>query len=331
MGGERNSGLVRGRFPGDLGPTAEPPIPFAGCVASPRPVAFGPMVQWLSPARTSKRVAPAYPESRPMQTSSWSPPPVESSLELRDYISVLRRGRRLIVLCVLVSLGAASAFTLTRTKIYAGVAEVLVKPPITTTLDSSLGTVKALNIDDERQLMLSSVVAQLAAAKLNVEPTVTAIHTLLKKVDVSIPLNTNVLQVRFSDPSPQAAADGAEAFAEAFLDYKATQANQDIQSKKDEITKAIGALPPGSGPSLAALRLAYTTVSQITVDPGEVIQKAEVPTKPSSPNLPVNMALVLFLGLFVGVVATYVRERMDDHLRGREDLEAILGVPVMTM
>jgi len=55
------------------------------------------------------------------------------------------------------------------------------------------------------------------------------------------------------------------------------------------------------------------------------------PASPTSPNLILNIALAALLGMFVGLIAAFVRERMDDRLRGRSDLESAIGAPVMTM
>ena len=72
-------------------------------------------------------------------------------------------------------------------------------------------------------------------------------------------------------------------------------------------------------------------IQSTPIDPGEVLVDAAVPTSPTSPNLLLNIALAAILGAFVGLIAAFIRERMDDRLRGRPDLEETIGAPVMTM
>jgi capsular exopolysaccharide synthesis family protein len=269
-----------------------------------------------------------------MQTPPWAPQSPDSTLlDLRDYWSVLKRRRRLIAVVALAAVAASVLYTFTRTKVYSATAEVLVKPAITG--GATLGVPPTVNVENEREILLSVPVAALAGAKLSAQPGARATDPtkLLRAVDVTSPKDADVLQVRFSDPDPSAAAAGAQAFAQAYLDYKRSQADDALSAEasvlENEINQA--AASPGGGASVAALRAQLAIVKTTVVDPGSILIPASVPGRPSSPNLVMNLALALFCGLFVGVVAAYVRERMDDHLRGRTDLEDTLGVPVMTM
>ena len=57
--------------------------------------------------------------------------------------------------------------------------------------------------------------------------------------------------------------------------------------------------------SLEATRLALqnqlTTLSSLNVDAGQVIQPAQLPLAPSSPNHELNVALGIIVGLVIGV------------------------------
>ena len=64
-------------------------------------------------------------------------------------------------------------------------------------------------------------------------------------------------------------------------------------------------------------------------DPGEIIIHAEVPPSPSSPKHTINLAMGLFLGVFFGVVAAFIRDRTDERIGGRADLEQALDAPVL--
>ena len=60
-----------------------------------------------------------------------------------------------------------------------------------------------------------------------------------------------------------------------------------------------------------------------------LVDRADVPRRPSSPNLPLNMALELLAGLVCAGGFVFVREQMDDHIRAPEDVEAKLGLPLL--
>lgn len=59
--------------------------------------------------------------------------------------------------------------------------------------------------------------------------------------------------------------------------------------------------------------------SQVTV-----IQKAEIPDEPDSPNIKLNLILSLVLGLFLAVLVTAFIESLDTSLRSEEDVSKLL-------
>ncbi|MBC6982486.1 polysaccharide biosynthesis tyrosine autokinase [Caulobacter sp. 17J80-11] len=60
-----------------------------------------------------------------------------------------------------------------------------------------------------------------------------------------------------------------------------------------------------------------------------VVSRARIPTEPSSPNLPLNLALGLVLALGAGVGATVLREMLDTGLATADDVEQQLGLPYL--
>jgi len=257
---------------------------------------------------------------------SWQPSQ-DTFVDLRDYLVVLKRRKRLIAAIAFVCLVAAVLFTFTQTKIYTATARVYVQPAITTSSVSSPG--QPVNIQNEQQLLQSTPVARLARSAMQ---TSVSSARLLKQLEVTTPSGADVLEIHFSDPSPRVAAAGAESFAQAYLSYRRTQAQEHIQSSVDAIDGQIAGLGNHPDPQvLAALEGQKANWLSSTVDPGTITLDAVAPSSPTSPNLVMNALLAIVLGLFLGIVAAFVRERMDDRLRGRPDLEEILAIPVMTM
>jgi len=60
-----------------------------------------------------------------------------------------------------------------------------------------------------------------------------------------------------------------------------------------------------------------------------LVDRADVPRVPSSPNLPLNMALALLGGLVLAGGFVFVREQFDDTIRVPEDVEAKLGLTLL--
>lgn len=60
-----------------------------------------------------------------------------------------------------------------------------------------------------------------------------------------------------------------------------------------------------------------------------LVDRAEVATKPSSPNFLFNTALALVLGLIAGAIFVYLREIFDDRIREPGDVENKLGLPLL--
>lgn len=67
----------------------------------------------------------------------------------------------------------------------------------------------------------------------------------------------------------------------------------------------------------------------VTTNNISIVDRADPPSKPSSPKLLLNIALAMFLGLGLGVLAAFVLEALDESLATPDDVEAKLGVPVL--
>lgn len=67
----------------------------------------------------------------------------------------------------------------------------------------------------------------------------------------------------------------------------------------------------------------------ITANNISIVDRAEVPGAPSSPNLLINLLAAALLGLGVGVVAAFLLEALDETLATPEDVENKIGVSVL--
>lgn len=265
---------------------------------------------------------------QPMQQPAWAPASTDGTfLDLRDYARVVARRWKLITACVAVAIALAVVWTYTQTPVYTATTEILVKAPLGGY--SISGSPQPLNMENERQIVESVLVANIAATTLQSDLDGRA---LLQHVDVTVTKDADVLQIHFQDTDPQFAQRGAQAFAEGYRTYTSQVATDQIDHAAQALRDRIAALPANGNTS--ERNLLEGQLNQVRATPielSEILVAAVPPASPTSPNLILNIALAALLGVFVGLIAAFVRERMDDRLRGRTDLETAIGAPVMTM
>jgi capsular exopolysaccharide synthesis family protein len=236
------------------------------------------------------------------------------------------------------------------TKTYASTAEVLVKP-VNNPFQSTAPVGSLLSMDTERQLASSSVVAQIAVQ--HIRPKIDPVHAL-EHLKVSNPTNTQVLEFTYSAGTPAAAKEGADAFSSAYVTYRVDQTRKAVDDLKrpiqtqiaqvkqqlDDLNKQIGPNGPTAAQQnerdtltaqLAVLTNELAPYTTILVDPGDVIATGELPESPSSPKPVLNAAIGLAVGLLLGVGLAFARERLDERLRSRADVERAGGAPVLAM
>jgi succinoglycan biosynthesis transport protein ExoP len=272
-------------------------------------------------------------------------------LGLREFVTILQ-GRKWWVLSVAGLVVAATlVYSFGQTPIYGSRATIVVKP-----ISVSPGFVTGyVNTDTEQQLAQSGAVAKVAQDKLN-EPV--SIGELLSGLSTEAPLDTEIIHFNYAHPDPQEAQERAQAFADGYLEYRRTQAVNDLLASSDALEERIRALnqrleelkddiAATSDPTEKATLEAQSTslVGQLGVlqqrltdltppdnlRVGQVVQPATLASSPSSPNHARDAVLGIVLGLLAGVGVALLRERLDDGLRGRQDLASHLAAPVLAV
>lgn len=284
-----------------------------------------------------------------MQTSTTN----DAGLQVADYGRMLRRQAWLILLVMLGCGLLAAGYTALQSKSYQATSGVLVKPIIINPADASKRTSDLINMDTESQLVRSAPVVGLAKAALKSNMTQ---DQLTEAVSVTVPANTEVLQITYTGSSAKAAQQGAQAFTDAYLKYRSAQASGDAKRQLaaaqkqalyitsqllDVSGKIAGAATNSTDKAFytssqqaltSQLTDTRTTISRLTnivIDPGTVVQSPELPKNASSPSLPLNVAIGLALGALLGLLVAMIRHRRDDRVRSASDLEETLDLPVL--
>lgn len=273
--------------------------------------------------------------------------------DLREYLMVLRSRRWTIALIVVLVVGSTLAFSVRQTPVYESTVRVLVKPINPSQVVQGVSLASVIDLETERGLVQSPVVAKLAAQGLggDAQPS-----DILTNVSVAVPANTEFLDITYASTNPREAALGAQAFAEAYLGFRRQQAldafstasqgyERQIEQAQAQLVnkqRELAAAAPGSQEAaaiqsevnsltsgIAILQAQVAPLLGASVDPGQIVAPAVVPTSPSSPNYVRNLAVALVVGIALGVALAFLRERLDDRLSSREDFEERLGAPVL--
>lgn len=222
-------------------------------------------------------------------------PDLRGTMELSDYIRVLRKNWLIIVVATLVGLGAAAGYSLTRTPLYESQASVVVST-------QSSGSVQEISQGSNFTQQRVATYVNVATKQLVLDPVIRDLGldmsagTLAKSVSVSSVLNTTFITIAVTDADPVQAADIANAVAA-------------------QLPLAVQEIEPSTGGE-SPVRL--TTAS------------TAVPTNvPVSPNVPLNLALGALIGLAVGIGIAVLRTVLDTRIRTIRDVNQITDRPIL--
>jgi polysaccharide biosynthesis transport protein len=266
----------------------------------------------------------------------------DAAADLREYLLIFRRRWLLIAVVTVLVLGAAIAQAVSATPIYESEAKVL----------SRAGS-DATDLQTEREVMSSTAVANRVKDNLDLAASPTE---LIDNLSVTVPAATRVLIITYSAPAPDLAQRVAQAFAEQYLAYRQEAAVQATSTAGAAIQKRIGSvegelrtvnatiarLPDDSAEQraaiaqrdslfgeLAGLRIQLASITTAPGAVGEIIEPANRPLQPASPNMKMNAAAGLFLGLLLGAALAILRDRSTQALGGRQGFERLLQRPVL--
>jgi capsular polysaccharide biosynthesis protein len=278
------------------------------------------------------------------------------SFEPGEYLEVLRRRWWIALGLAIVGLVAAAAYVTVAPKVYTSTASVNVTATGANSTQVSGGrTTGTVNMDSEAQIVQSASVATTAGQLLHSNLSASA---LSKKVKVTVPANSQVLQIGCSQPTANEAAACAQAFAKAYLQNRQATASQELkatlgelesqvtllQQKAGRLQAKVNTLPPNSNQranaqvqlssdnsQLSSLnrQVGLLTAAGVTTSGGSIIGAAQPPSKPSSPQKLLILPSGLIVGLLIGLIGAFAIDRRDKRIHSAKDVERHLDLPVM--
>jgi polysaccharide biosynthesis transport protein len=239
----------------------------------------------------------------------------------------IREHLLLLLITTVAVAGVAVALPTTGSATYVATAGVLLKP-----LDGDALSPAAMSSSQQMTIGMTN-----EAALVNSAPVVALANKTLPtrvvpgsaQISGSVPPNSQIVDVHFKATTPQAARIGAQAFAVAFLRFRAAQSTTNhslqiatlqhrskvVQAKLARASAARNAKRSQLYISeLLQLQASVQKLTNAAANPGMVFSAARRPAPPSGPSPTFALAGAL-VGLALGLVLAVWRERIDDRLR----------------
>ena len=274
----------------------------------------------------------------------------EPWFELRGHVAVLRRRRWFLLVVTAAATSGVLFYAFLRTPVYESNAEVLVRPIALVPTQPSRAATPNLQI--ERRVATSAEVTALADAKLG------RAGVAMGTISVDASASDSTLHFTATASDRIAAQRTAQAFTESYLELLRRHALEDLaaarkplQTQIDEDNRQLKALrgqilATRDGAQRAALRMQLDPLvsEQLALQQslhelilpenlrvGQILRPATRPRSPSWPSDPVTGALMLLVGLPLGVGLTLLRDHLDQRVRGPEELGELTGAPVLAV
>src|SRR2546423_1653734 len=86
-------------------------------------------------------------------------------------------------------------------------------------------------------------------------------------------------------------------------------------------------VPPTGWSTIIPLRCA----ARLKPSTFRLVDSAQPPAKPVKPKILQNLAVAMYLGLGLGIGTALFQERMDNTLKGDDDVERLFGLPSLAL
>lgn len=225
----------------------------------------------------------------------------------RDYARILRRSWPMVVVGAIAGVAVALAVGLTTAPQYSATSAAFVSSE----RSASLTELTQGNAFTEKRV---STYARLASEPLVTRPVIDDFQLgitpgeFAKKMTVTIPVDTTMIEIAIRDSS----GSGASSLANAVMTSLQTTVAE-IETSTAAQTDANGKVIVEAAPPVKITQVRF----------------AEVPTSPVSPDLPLYLLIGLVAGIALGVLGAILRDFFDSRVRSLADVEALTPIPIV--
>jgi capsular polysaccharide biosynthesis protein len=263
-------------------------------------------------------------------------PTTPQPVQLTDIAGRLKRHWPVVAVLAILGLilGVLASFAIPAS--YSATTTVSVNPMSSDPLSSSVDSARSINMPTEKGLVTSQKVADAAASLLRAHSIDS--EQVRESTTVDIPEDSLILTIHFNGDSAKEAAAGANAVAEAYLMNRRSAASDEV----DRLVKAAStqiddiqdkAEKPAYDTPIArrslsiqadALGTKLAELGNFDLNPGQIVGKADTPSKPSTPSAASLGLAGLFLGVLAGIPIALLRKEEDSEI-GSVDGLGVLG------
>lgn len=257
------------------------------------------------------------------------------TVELGDYIRVIRERKWIIILSVVVVLATVIAGSFLMTPKYRATSQLLYQK---TNLDSALfGMAIFQSYNKEREVQTGARLVKLDAVADAVRTALGSSRStgaLLAMVSVQPEGQTDVIKVSAVSTDPKEAAEVANAFSEEFVKFRRATDQRTLAEARDLVGKQLETLDVADKGSEYALMLnekyEELRILEAMQNGGfELVEQAGIPEAPFSPQPVRNGILALAVGLVLGTGLAFLFEYLDKRIKDEEGMEREFGLPVL--
>jgi capsular exopolysaccharide synthesis family protein len=276
-------------------------------------------------------------------------------MELRRYLSVLRKWFWLVIACTLLAGGLAFLLSRNSPPVYQASATLMVNQasnPSSATAYSDILTSERL-ARTYSNLLISRPVLEETARRLGVD-----VDTLRGSISVTPVRETQLLEIQVEGSGPDLVAQIANTLPQVFIErsrelqvgrVSESKANleKEIANTEADLARTQTALNQATDEaqkarletSLAQYRSTYSTLvasyQQVKLAEAQasnnlvVAEAAEAPERPIRPRPLVTALLAAIFGALVAVGAAFVIEYLDDTIKTPDDVTRVSGLPTL--
>jgi capsular exopolysaccharide synthesis family protein len=256
---------------------------------------------------------------------------------LQDYLRVIRRRWRWVVLIALAFLGAAIAISLSQTPIYSATASVSFRDPLQdlgpiTPTDTVLEESPQVRSARNAELITRPEVTREVKSELDAD---LSTDELVGSISATVDSVTNLVSVTGTSTKPRLAARIANTYAlvSRRVGLRETEARLERASAslRKQIQKLRGDESPYRQLQISAIQQQILRVESLRriSQPVRIARRAIAPDEPFAPETSRNVALGAIVGIFFGLLGAFARDVLDRRLQHASEVHEELGLAVL--